>query len=110
MEYAALLDRIGISTLISFWNEIHQICQKAQVNSTVVGKIVSMDPRISAYGAVMHGKPFGGFCLPKDLNALITTAELVSFQPLLLEAVRQVNEHMGAEPAGRVADRRRALI
>jgi UDP-glucose 6-dehydrogenase len=58
-----------------------------------------MDPRISNYGAVMHGKPFGGFCLPKDLNALISTAELACHHPLVLEAVWKVNEQIQGEMA-----------
>jgi UDPglucose 6-dehydrogenase len=90
-EMIKLVSNAHLSTLISFWNEIHQICEIAQVNSTIVGRAVSMDNRISAYGAMMHGKPFGGFCLPKDLNSLIKSAQLGSVQPSVLEAVRDVN-------------------
>jgi nucleotide sugar dehydrogenase len=109
-EMVKLVSNAHLSALISFWNEIHQICQKVQVNSTVVGKVVSMDHRISAYGAVMHGRPFGGFCLPKDLNSLISTANLVSFQPLVLEAVRQVNERFSVAAPGQMAYDRKDRI
>ena len=91
-EMLKLVANAYLSTLISFWNEVHAICDRAGVNSTVVGKIASMDPRISTYGAVMHGKPFAGACLPKDLNSLIAAARASSVEPLLLESVRQVND------------------
>jgi UDPglucose 6-dehydrogenase len=87
-----MVSNAHLSTLISFWNEINSICEHAQINSTVVGKLVAMDKRISSYGAVMHGRPFGGFCLPKDLDSIIATAQALSVQPLLLKSVREVNE------------------
>lgn len=93
-EMVKMVSNAHLSTLISFWNEINAICERAQVNSTVVGKLVSMDNRISSYGAVMHGKPFGGYCLPKDLDSIIATAQALSVQPLLLESVRKVNEQI----------------
>jgi UDP-glucose 6-dehydrogenase len=105
-----LVSNAHLSTLISFWNEVHQICERFQINSTVLGRAVSMDNRISPYGAVMHGKPFGGFCLPKDLNALINAAELVSCQPVLLESVRQVNRNLEANGATQIANGRMARI
>jgi UDP-glucose 6-dehydrogenase len=58
-----------------------------------------MDERISTYGAAMHGKPFGGFCLPKDLDSIIATAQELSLQPLLLESVREVNDNISDTPA-----------
>jgi len=97
-EMIKLVSNAHLSTLISFWNEIHQICERSQVNSTIVGRGVSMDHRISSYGAMMHGKPFGGFCLPKDLNSLIECARLSSFQPALLESVHEVNKRLAALP------------
>jgi nucleotide sugar dehydrogenase len=109
-EMIKLVSNAHLSTLISFWNEIHQICQKVQINSTVVGKVVSMDQRISAYGAVMHGRPFSGFCLPKDLDSLISMAGLVSLQPSVLEAVRQVNEHFSVEAPGHITHDRKVRV
>jgi nucleotide sugar dehydrogenase len=109
-EMVKLVSNAHLSTLISFWNEVHQICERFQINSTVLGRAVSMDNRISPYGAVMHGKPFGGFCLPKDLNALINAAELVSCQPVLLESVRQVNRNLEANGATQIANGRMARI
>lgn len=90
-EMIKLVSNAHLSMLISFWNEVHQICESLEVNSMLVGRAASLDQRISPYGALMHGKPFGGFCLPKDLDSLINIAELQSLQPVLLGSIRQVN-------------------
>ena len=60
----------------------------------IIGKIASQDPRISPYGAIRHGERFDGSCLPKDLEAIIALAERSLVDPLLLTAVRSVNESM----------------
>jgi UDP-glucose 6-dehydrogenase len=52
------------------------------------------------YGFRSVGKPFGGLCLPKDLEAFIThLAETGSPHSSLLEAVREVNESLGGPAA-----------
>lgn len=83
-----------LAMLISYFNEIHQICNRIGVNSHVVGKIASMDPRISTYGAIQHSKPYGGRCLPKDTRALIEFSQALGVDPILLKAVEEVNERM----------------
>lgn len=81
-----------LTTKISYWNEIFLICRKLEVNSQTVADIVSMDPRIGKYGTV-HGKAFGGKCLPKDLKAFISLAK--KYHPTrLLQAVDDINEEM----------------
>ena len=54
--------------------------------------IVGLDPRIGKYGTV-HGKAFGGKCLPKDLKAFIAFAEKYR-NVRLLKAVDEINEEM----------------
>ena len=80
-----------LHTLISFWNEVHLICQATGIQSHVVGKLCTLDPRVIPYGATMHGRPAGGHCLPKDLVQLIAFAEAKGCVPELLTAIRQVN-------------------
>lgn len=83
----------ALATRISYWNEIFQICQRLGIDSNVVAQTAAMDPRIGKYGTV-HGKAFGGKCLPKDLRAFINFAEELNQQPELLEAVKKINEYM----------------
>lgn len=85
-----------LHTLISFWNEVHLISESVGVPSHVIGKLCSQDPRVSAYGASMHGKPAGGRCLPKDLTQLINLAKSKGYVPELLEAVQKTNDRVAA--------------
>ncbi|MCK4250315.1 UDP-glucose/GDP-mannose dehydrogenase family protein [candidate division WOR-3 bacterium] len=81
-----------LAAKISYWNEIFLICQKLGIDSHKVGDIVGSDPRIGRYGTV-HGKAFGGKCLPKDLKAFIDFAEKYR-NVRLLKAVNEINEEM----------------
>ena len=81
-----------LATKISYWNEIFLICEKLGIDSQEIANIAAMDPRIGKYGTV-HGKAFGGKCLPKDLKAFISFADRYR-EPKLLKAVDEVNEKM----------------
>jgi UDPglucose 6-dehydrogenase len=81
-----------LATKISYWNEIFLICKELGIDSQEVADIVGLDPRIGKYGTV-HGKAFGGKCLPKDLKAFICFAEKYR-NVRLLKAVDDINEEM----------------
>jgi len=89
IKYAA---NCMLATRISFWNEIFLVCQKLGIDSQQVADIVALDPRIGKYGSV-HGKAFGGKCLPKDLEAFVCFAEDYR-NPALLTAAKQINDYM----------------
>lgn len=81
-----------LATKISYWNEIFLICQKIGVDSQEIADIAALDSRIGKYGTI-HGKAFGGKCLPKDLKTFIAFAEKLHEIPLL-KAVDQINDFM----------------
>ncbi len=81
-----------LATKISYWNEIFLVCKDLGIDSQTVANIVCRDPRIGKYGTV-HGKAFGGKCLPKDLKAFVSFAEKYR-KPKLLKAVDDINEEM----------------
>jgi UDPglucose 6-dehydrogenase len=81
-----------LATKISYWNEIFLVCKDLGIDSHVVADIVGLDPRIGWYGTV-HGKAFGGKCLPKDLKAFVSFAEKYRKQKLL-KAVDEINEEI----------------
>jgi len=81
-----------LAAKISYWNEIYLICKELGIDSQEVANIVGLDPRIGKYGSV-HGKAFGGKCLPKDLKAFISFAEKYR-NVRLLKAVDEINEEM----------------
>ena len=81
-----------LATKISYWNEVFLICKEHGIDSKIVADIVGLDPRIGKYGTV-HGKAFGGKCLPKDLKAFISFTEKYC-KTRLLKAVEDINEDM----------------
>ncbi len=81
-----------LATKISYWNEIFLVCRALNLNSDTVASIVSMDTRIGKYGSI-HGKAFGGACLPKDLKAFINFASKYH-DVKLLKAVDEINGEM----------------
>lgn len=81
-----------LATKISYWNEISLICKELGIDSQIIADVVGLDPRIGKYGTV-HGKAFGGKCLPKDLKAFVSFAE-EHHKAKLLEAVDGINEEM----------------
>jgi UDPglucose 6-dehydrogenase len=81
-----------LAAKISYWNEIFLICQKLGIDSQQVADVAALDPRIGKYGTI-HGRSFGGKCLPKDLEAFISFAEEYH-HPALLAAVKQINDYM----------------
>jgi len=89
IKYAA---NCMLATKISYWNEIFLICKQMGIDSNLVAAAVADDPRIGKYG-IVHGKAFGGKCLPKDLKAFISLAKRYH-RPILLEAVDTINEIM----------------
>jgi len=92
MKYAS---NCMLATKISYWNEIFLICEGLGINSQIIAGVLGLDPRIGRYGTV-HGKAFGGKCLPKDLKAFIAFAERWH-KSKLLKAVDAVNEEMKGE-------------
>jgi len=84
-----------LATKISYWNEMFLICQKLGMDSQIIADIAGIDPRIGKYGTV-HGKAFGGKCLPKDLKAFISFANEYK-EARLLKAVDDINEEMKAK-------------
>ena len=94
-EFIKYASNCCLASRISFWNEMFLVCQKTGVDSDCVAKIVGMDKRIGTYGTV-HGKAFGGKCLPKDLKAFISCIEKFH-EPVLLKAVDEINERMKAK-------------
>ncbi len=79
---------------ISYWNQIKLLANELGVNSHEVGMLASYgDDRISVYGSRMHGRPYRGKCLPKDLQQLINLAQRKSINGQLLEAVKGINDY-----------------
>ncbi|MEX0786470.1 MAG: UDP-glucose/GDP-mannose dehydrogenase family protein [Dehalococcoidia bacterium] len=81
-----------LAASISFINEIANICERTGADVSVVSETLALDRRIGPNAYLDPGIGFGGSCLPKDLSALITTAEAHGHEPELLKAIAHVNE------------------
>lgn len=92
-ELLKLVTNAYLSTLISFWNEVSRLSYRLGVNSHILGKLAVMDGRVSPYGALKHGKPYGGKCLPKDMEQILG----IGMDLPLLSAVKYVNESFGGK-------------
>lgn len=79
-----------LATKISFMNEISNICERvgADVNKVRLG--IGSDHRIG-FAFIYPGCGYGGSCFPKDVQALVRTAEAYDYHPALLQAVEDVN-------------------
>jgi UDPglucose 6-dehydrogenase len=81
-----------LATKISFMNEMANIAERLGADIEQVRLGIGADPRIG-YHFIYPGCGYGGSCFPKDVKALIHTAEKVGHLPSLLQAVESVNVH-----------------
>ena len=86
-----------LATLITFWNQIDRLSKALGISTEEVARIAKHNPRVSAYGTEFFGSPFGGKCLPKDLEQTIQVCEGAGFHPHFFEAVREFNRNINAD-------------
>ncbi|MBP3483342.1 MAG: UDP-glucose/GDP-mannose dehydrogenase family protein [Alistipes sp.] len=101
-----------LATRISFMNEIANLCERLGANVDMVRKGIGADVRIGPK-FLYAGCGYGGSCFPKDVRALIATAEQNGYTMELLRSVERVNDrqktvlfdklcrHFGGEPTGK---------
>jgi UDPglucose 6-dehydrogenase len=80
-----------LATRISFMNQIAGLCERMGADVMAVREGIGSDSRIG-YDFLFPGPGYGGSCFPKDVKALIKTAEEANYDFLLLKAVEEVNE------------------
>jgi len=80
-----------LATKISFMNEIAQLCELLGADVDMVRRGVGSDDRIGKR-FLFPGIGYGGSCFPKDVQALIMSADEVKYDFKILKAVEDVNE------------------
>ena len=80
-----------LATKISFMNEIANLAERLGADIEMVRQGIGSDPRIG-YHFIYAGAGYGGSCFPKDVQALIRTADGIDFDARLLKAVEARNE------------------
>ncbi|NDJ57882.1 UDP-glucose/GDP-mannose dehydrogenase family protein [Enterobacteriaceae bacterium 4M9] len=79
-----------LATKISFMNEIANLAEHLGADIEKVRQGIGSDSRIG-YHFIYAGCGYGGSCFPKDVQALVRTAEQVGYTPRLLKAVEDIN-------------------
>lgn len=81
-----------LATRISFMNDIANLCELVGADVNMVRSGIGSDTRIGRK-FLYPGIGYGGSCFPKDVKALIKTAEQNGYKMRVLEAVEEVNEN-----------------
>ncbi len=81
-----------LATKISFMNDIANLCEIVGADVNAVRKGIGSDSRIGKK-FIYPGTGYGGSCFPKDVKALIQTADSYSYNMRVLKAVEEVNEN-----------------
>lgn len=88
IKYAA---NAFLATKISFVNEVANICDRVGADVNQVAKGIGLDSRIGSK-FLQAGIGWGGSCFPKDVSALIHTADDYGYEAQLLKAAVSVNK------------------
>ena len=88
IKYAA---NAFLATKISFINEVANVCDRVGADVLQVAKGIGLDSRIGKK-FLQAGLGWGGSCFPKDVAALIHTAEDYGYHSQILEAAVEVNK------------------
>jgi UDPglucose 6-dehydrogenase len=79
-----------LANKISFMNDIANLCERLGANVDWVRKGIGSDARIGNK-FIYPGTGYGGSCFPKDVQALVRTADEVGYNLEVLKAVEAVN-------------------
>lgn len=79
-----------LATKISFMNEMSNLAELFGADIENVRRGIGSDPRIG-YQFIYPGCGYGGSCFPKDVQALVRSANGVGYQAKILESVEAVN-------------------
>lgn len=87
-KYAA---NVMLATRIGLMNELANIADRLGADIEDVRRGIGMDPRIG-YHFIYAGAGYGSSCFPKEVKALIHTAQQVKYDATILESIDVVND------------------
>lgn len=97
-ETAKYMENTFYATKVTLCHEFKLMCDAMGVDYNDAREVWLMDPRLHPMHTAVFdkkGPPFGGKCLPKDINAFIKASQKNGYQPELLKAVLKSNERIG---------------
>ncbi|NOX51054.1 MAG: UDP-glucose/GDP-mannose dehydrogenase family protein [Gammaproteobacteria bacterium] len=86
-KYAA---NVMLAAKISLMNEMANLADRLGADIEAVRRGIGMDPRIG-YHFIYPGAGYGGSCFPKDVKALIHTANEAQYEAHIMKGVEKVN-------------------
>lgn len=97
-ETIKYVNNIYNAVKISYFNEVHDICEKLGIDSNVVGATVarSAESMWNPLYGTRGGVPYGGACLPKDTAGFMAFCEDNGWDHKMLAATIAVNEELAA--------------
>ncbi|MCE2787745.1 MAG: UDP-glucose/GDP-mannose dehydrogenase family protein [Sphingobacteriales bacterium] len=90
-----------LATKISFMNDIANLCEIMGADVNLVRKGIGSDPRIGNK-FIYPGIGYGGSCFPKDVKALVKTAQDNGYSMRILQAVEEVNASQKSVLVGKI--------
>ena len=94
VEMAKYMENAYLATKVIFCNEMHDIAKALGVNYNTVREIWLADPRIGSSHTFVYeeAKGYGGKCLPKDVDSLISQAKEHNVDTTFIESIVKKNK------------------
>jgi len=95
-EMIKYVNNIYNAVKISYFNEVHAICEQLNIDSSLIGAAVarSAESMWNPLYGTRGGVPYGGACLPKDTAAFLAFGRQHGWNHLILEATIEVNRQL----------------
>lgn len=95
-EMIKYVNNVYNAVKISYFNEVHQICEQLGIDSRIVGAVVarSAESMWNPLYGTRGGVPYGGACLPKDTLAFMEFCNNHGFAHEMLASTIKVNEKL----------------
>jgi len=92
-EIVKYMENCFFATKVTFCNEFYEICKAFGADYNEVREMFVADPRVNPGHTLVFddNRGFGGKCLPKDLNAIISASSNQGYEPRLLKQVLDSN-------------------
>lgn len=80
---------------VAFFNQMYDLCDALDIEYAAVAHYTTMDPRIGdSHSFISEERGFGGHCFPKDVSALIRTAQRDNVELSLLQEALEYNKRI----------------
>lgn len=93
-----------LATRISFMNQVAELCERTGADVELVRRGIGSDKRIGP-SFLYAGTGYGGSCFPKDVQALIQTADGLDVDLTVLRAVNEANDRQKTVLVRKIFDR-----